>query len=82
MQKINELQLAKELIRFPSVTKTDAGVIKFLEKKLKKLGFKTKILEFKDKNNPQAPSLYCAVIIKQVDEKTRSKTSVNDLLRE
>ena len=35
-----------------------------------------------DKNNPQSPSLYCAVIIKQVDEKTRSKTSVNDLLRE
>ncbi|MDO4435444.1 MAG: 2,3,4,5-tetrahydropyridine-2,6-dicarboxylate N-succinyltransferase [Cardiobacteriaceae bacterium] len=26
-------------------------------------------------------SLYCAVIIKQVDEKTRSKTSLNDLLR-
>ena len=35
-----------------------------------------------DKSNPAAPSLYCAVIIKQVDEKTRSKTSVNDLLRE
>ena len=35
-----------------------------------------------DKNNSAAPSLYCAVIIKQVDEKTRSKTSVNDLLRE
>ena len=35
-----------------------------------------------DKNNPSAPSLSCAVIIKQVDEKTRSKTSVNDLLRE
>ena len=35
-----------------------------------------------DKNNPKAPSLYCAVIIKQVDEKTRSKTSVNDLLRD
>jgi 2,3,4,5-tetrahydropyridine-2-carboxylate N-succinyltransferase len=28
------------------------------------------------------PSLSCAVIIKQVDEKTRSKTSVNDLLRD
>jgi 2,3,4,5-tetrahydropyridine-2-carboxylate N-succinyltransferase len=28
-----------------------------------------------------APSLYCAVIIKRVDERTRSKTSVNDLLR-
>ena len=39
MQKINELQLAKELIRFPSVTKTDAGVIKFLEKKLRKTFF-------------------------------------------
>ena len=28
------------------------------------------------------PSLYCAVIIKKVDEKTRAKTSVNDLLRD
>lgn len=28
------------------------------------------------------PNLYCAVIVKTVDEKTRSKTSVNDLLRE
>ena len=35
-----------------------------------------------DKKNPLSPSLNCAVIIKQVDEKTRSKTSINDLLRE
>lgn len=28
------------------------------------------------------PSLYCAVIIKQVDERTRAKTSINDLLRD
>ena len=35
-----------------------------------------------NKKNPNAPSLNCAVIIKQVDEKTRSKTSINDLLRE
>ena len=35
-----------------------------------------------DKKNSNAPSLNCAVIIKQVDEKTRSKTSINDLLRE
>ena len=27
-------------------------------------------------------SLYCAVIIKQVDEKTRSKTGINELLRD
>lgn len=26
-------------------------------------------------------SLYCAVIVKQVDEKTRSKVSINELLR-
>tara|TARA_B100000700_G_scaffold320799_1_gene418756 strand:- start:446 stop:1276 length:831 start_codon:yes stop_codon:yes gene_type:complete len=35
-----------------------------------------------DKKNPNAPSLNCAVIIKKVDEKTRSKTSINDLLRD
>ena len=34
------------------------------------------------KNNPDGPALYCVVIIKQVDEKTRSKTSINDLVRE
>jgi len=28
------------------------------------------------------PALYCAVIVKQVDEKTRSKTSINELLRD
>ena len=34
------------------------------------------------KNNPKDPSLYCVVIVKKVDEKTRSKTSINDLLRD
>ena len=28
------------------------------------------------------PSLYCAVIVKRVDERTRAKTSINDLLRD
>ena len=42
MASINELQLAKELIKFPTVTPIDAGIMKFLEKKLKTLGFKTK----------------------------------------
>ncbi|MEC7489609.1 MAG: 2,3,4,5-tetrahydropyridine-2,6-dicarboxylate N-succinyltransferase [Pseudomonadota bacterium] len=28
------------------------------------------------------PNLYCAVIVKRVDEQTRSKTSINDLLRD
>ncbi len=58
MQKINELKLAKELIRFPSITPIDAGVMKFLEKKLKKLGFKTKILEFKEKGFSPVKNLY------------------------
>ena len=32
-------------------------------------------------NGSPGPSLYCTVIVKRVDEKTRSKTSINDLLR-
>ncbi|RCL00863.1 MAG: tetrahydropyridine-2-carboxylate N-succinyltransferase [Candidatus Tokpelaia sp. JSC189] len=32
-------------------------------------------------NGGPSPALYCAVIVKQVDEKTRAKTSINDLLR-
>ena len=31
---------------------------------------------------PGGPNLYCVVIIKTVDEQTRSKTSLNDLLRD
>ena len=58
MQKINELQLAKELIKFPSITPVDAGVMRFLEKKLKKLGFKTKLIEFKEKNFKPVKNLY------------------------
>ncbi|SCB31710.1 2,3,4,5-tetrahydropyridine-2,6-dicarboxylate N-succinyltransferase [Rhizobium hainanense] len=33
-------------------------------------------------NGQPAPSLYCAVIVKSVDEKTRSKTGINELLRD
>ena len=58
MPKINELQLAKELIKFPSITPVDAGIMSFLEKKLKSLGFKTKILEFKEKNTKPVKNLY------------------------
>ena len=55
MPNINELSLAKELIKFPSVTPVDAGAIGFLAKQLKKLGFDCKILEFKDKNKISKP---------------------------
>ncbi|OJF90486.1 2,3,4,5-tetrahydropyridine-2,6-dicarboxylate N-succinyltransferase [Pararhizobium antarcticum] len=33
-------------------------------------------------NGVVAPNLYCAVIVKRVDEKTRSKTGINELLRD
>ena len=65
MSKINELQLAKELIKFPSITPIDAGVMKFLERKLKKLGFKTKILEFKEKGFKPVKNLYARLGTKE-----------------
>ena len=58
MPTINELQLAKELIKFPTVTPIDAGIMKFLEKKLKTLGFKTRILEFKEKDSKPVKNIY------------------------
>ena len=58
MKIFNDLQLAKELIKFPTVTPVDAGITKFLEKKLKSIGFKTKILEFKDSNSTSVKNIY------------------------
>ena len=58
MPIINDLQLAKELIKFPTVTPVDAGIMKFLEKKLKSIGFKTKILEFKDHDSKPVKNIY------------------------
>ena len=58
MQNINEIKLSKELIRIPSITPVDAGAINFLSKKLKSLGFKCKILEFRDKKSKPIKNLY------------------------
>jgi len=65
MPKIDEIKLSKDLIRLPSITPVDAGAIKLLSKKLKSLGFKCKILEFKDKNNPPVKNLYARLGNKQ-----------------
>ncbi|VXC62105.1 2,3,4,5-tetrahydropyridine-2,6-dicarboxylate N-succinyltransferase [Sphingomonas sp. AX6] len=35
-----------------------------------------------DESGGAKPALYCAVIVKRVDEQTRSKTSINELLRD
>ena len=58
MPIFNELQLAKELMRFPSITPVDAGTMNFLARKLRSLGFKYKILEFKSKNSKPVKNLY------------------------
>jgi succinyl-diaminopimelate desuccinylase len=58
MANINELKLAKDLIKFPSITPRDAGAIHFLSKQLKSLGFNCKILEFKDKKSKPIKNLY------------------------
>ena len=58
MKTYNELQLAKELMRFPSITPVDAGTMNFLQGKLRSIGFKCKILEFKSKNSKPVKNLY------------------------
>jgi len=61
MTIINELQLSKDLIKFPSITPKDAGAISFLSKKLKKLGFNCKILEFKGNGSKPIKNLYARI---------------------
>ena len=51
LMPINELKLAKELIRCPSITPKDAGAINLLAKNLKSLGFKCQIMNFKNVKN-------------------------------
>ena len=65
MKNFSELQISKDLISFPSVTPIDAGAIKYISRKLKLLGFKCKILEFKDKKNPTIKNLYARLGNKQ-----------------
>ena len=48
---INELKLAKELIRKPSITPKDAGAINLLAKNLRSLGFNCKVINFKNVKN-------------------------------
>tara|TARA_B100000963_G_scaffold352505_1_gene365774 strand:- start:15096 stop:16253 length:1158 start_codon:yes stop_codon:yes gene_type:complete len=58
MPNIDELTLARELIKFKSVTPQDSGAIGFLGKKLKSLGFKVQIMEFKDKKSKSIKNIY------------------------
>ena len=72
MPNINELTLAKELIKFPSVTPKDVGAIRYLSKQLKKLGFDCKILEFKDKNSNLPKNMDESLTLFENDEDIKS----------
>jgi succinyl-diaminopimelate desuccinylase len=49
--QINELKLAKDLIRKPSITPKDAGTINLLARNLRSIGFNCKIINFKNIKN-------------------------------
>jgi len=58
MKTYNELKLAKELIRFPTVKTEDKGIMKFLSRKLSSIGFKCKIIKSKGTGRKPALNLY------------------------
>ena len=58
LKTINEVSLARDLVRCQSVTPKDDGAINVVAKNLKKLGFKCQIMEFKEKGTPQIKNLY------------------------
>ena len=47
MKTYNEIKLAQELIRFPTVKTEDKGIMKFLSRKLSSIGFRCKIIKSK-----------------------------------
>ena len=61
LKTINEVFLARDLVRCKSVTPKDDGAINIVAKNLKKLGFKCEIMEFKEKGTPQIKNLYAKI---------------------
>ena len=58
MKIFNEIKLAQELIRFPTVKTEDRGIMKFLSKKLSSIGFKCQIIKSKGTGPKPALNLY------------------------
>ena len=54
MKTYNEIKLAQELIRFPTVKTEDKGIMKFLSRKLTTIGLTVQLLDQKvlDQNQP------------------------------
>jgi succinyl-diaminopimelate desuccinylase len=61
MKAYNELQLAKELIRFPTIKTEDKGIMKFLSKKLSSIGFKCKIIKSKGLGSKPALNFFAKI---------------------
>tara|TARA_B100001758_G_scaffold107005_1_gene91691 strand:+ start:210 stop:1352 length:1143 start_codon:yes stop_codon:yes gene_type:complete len=58
MKIYNEIKLAQELIRFPTLKTEDKGIMKFLSRKLTAIGFKCKIIKSKGFNSKPALNLF------------------------
>ena len=58
MKIYNEIKLAQELIRFPTVKTEDKGIMNFLSKKLTAIGFKCTIIKSKGIGSKPALNLY------------------------
>ena len=58
MKIFNEIKLAQELIRFPTVKTEDKGIMKFLSRKLSSIGFRCKIIKSKGIGQKSALNLY------------------------
>ena len=71
MKTYNEIKLAQELIRFPTVKTEDKGIMKFLSKKLSSIGFRCKIIKSKGMGLKPALNLYAKL--------GRSKPHINFL---
>ena len=58
MKIYNEIKLAQELIRFPTIKTEDRGIMKFLSRKLSSIGFRCKIIKSKGTGPKSALNLY------------------------
>ncbi len=58
MKIFNEIKLAQELIRFPTIKTEDKGIMKFLSRKLTAIGFKCIIIKSKGTGPKPALNLY------------------------
>jgi succinyl-diaminopimelate desuccinylase len=61
LKTINEVSLAKDLVKCKSVTPKDDGAINIVAKNLKKIGFKCQIMEFQEKGTAKIKNLYARI---------------------